>query len=68
MARWNDLVIQEGVLYMEVPPTERRTGPSLRLVAVSEIRKKLLKLLHNPPLCLGPTGLFKSCRCIRDGN
>ena len=50
MARWNDLVIQEGVLYMQVPRTERRTGHSLRLVAASEIRKKLFKMLHNAPL------------------
>ena len=50
MGRWNDFVIQEGVLYIDVPLAAPQVQSSLRLVAAPVIRRKLFELLHNAPL------------------
>ena len=50
MGRRNDLVIQEGVLYIDVPLVAPQVQSSLRLVATPAIRRKLFGLLHNAPL------------------
>ena len=63
MGRWNDLVIQEGVLYIDVPLVAPQVQSSLRLVAAPAIRRKLFGLLHNAPLG-GHLGRVKTLEVI----